>query len=62
MFPGKIEGNVPPQSTAAKNRGQVPPRFSEAPMIKPFRISKANLAYASAIEVLQVKTKSESKN
>ena len=32
---GKIEGHVPPQSTAAKNWGNVPPRLPGAPMIKP---------------------------
>ena len=32
---GKIEGHVPPQSTAAKNGGDVPPRLPEASMIKP---------------------------
>ena len=33
---GKIEGHVPPQSTAAKiGGGDVPPRLPGAPMIKP---------------------------
>ena len=39
---GKIEGQVPPQSAAAKNWGDVPPRLPGAPMIKPPpQISKA---------------------
>ena len=44
---GKIEGHVPPQSTAAKiGGGDVPPRLPGAPMIKPPpQISKANFAY-----------------
>ena len=42
----KIEGHVPPQSTAAKNGGDVPQRLPGAPMIKPPpQISKANFAY-----------------
>ena len=43
----KIEGHVPPQSTAAKNWGHVPPpRLPGTPMIKPPPpISKANFAY-----------------
>ena len=34
---GKIDGHVPPQSTAAKmgGGGHVPPRLPGAPMIKP---------------------------
>ena len=32
---GKIEGHVPPQSTAAKIVGHVPPRLPGAPVIKP---------------------------
>ena len=43
---GKIKRHVPPQSTAAKNGGHVPPRLPGAPMIKPpTPISKANFAY-----------------
>ena len=37
---GKIEGQVPPQSTAAKNWGPRAPRLPEAPMIKPPRFQR----------------------
>ena len=43
----KIEGHMPPQSTAAKNwgGGDLPTRLPGAPIIKPPQISKANFAY-----------------
>ena len=51
---GKIEGHVPPQSTAAKIWGwHVLPRLPGAPMIKPPpQISKANFAHGIVYSII----------